>query len=108
MTKTRSLACFVVAPGGLDNLSLALAAGKTGATGIVDLEYTSDFKAAANTIRQATGTETTRWGVKLAAQAFSHWKNLFDELPNTLTTVILTSISPSTLREQIRYLRSNK
>ena len=108
MTKTRSLTCFVVAPGGLENLALALAAGRSGATGIVDLEYAADLKSAANSIRQAVGTETARWGVKLAAPAFSHWKNLFDELPNTLNTVILASISPSTLREQVRFLRSKK
>ena len=72
MTKTRSLTCFVIAPGGLENLPLALAAGKSGATGIVDLEYAADLKSAANSIRQAVGTETARWGVKLAAPAFSH------------------------------------
>ena len=108
MTKTRSLACFVIAPGGLDNLPLALAAGKSGATGIVDLEYTADFKTAANAIRQAVGTETARWGMKIAGPAFGQWKNLLAELPDTLSAVFLTSIVPSTLREQVKFLRSKK
>lgn len=94
----------VVAPAGLINQSMIVAASRAGALGILDLEYVRDKTLAQDAFKNLTDLMSSEWGIKLDGYAFSFWSELLLELPIQIRTVILTYSDPQSLALHVKAL----
>ena len=82
--------------------TLAIAASRAQCTGVLDLEYTTDKQAARAAITRLSRYARYEFGVKLDSRATVFWREVMRDLPEQLTTVILTNVNDQLLRKQVK------
>ena len=98
---------LVVPPGGTRNAALAISAARSGATGIIDLEYEACAEATRGPVARAAARGPGRLGVKIDGYRFDEWRELLVEFSSDLATVLLTFSSARSLRPQVSFLREH-
>lgn len=101
----RTFQVIALTPPGLIDPSIAIAASRTGATGILDLEYATDDTAAQDAVNRLAAHGRERIGVKLGGRATDFSAKITLTLPESISTVILTYSDPDQLFAQTRTLR---
>lgn len=94
----RTFQFMVYTPAGSADPSIAIAAGRAGGLGVVDLEYVEDEKTALAAVRAVSRHAAIRFGIKLNGEHAQFVTLLSGQLPPNLSTVIITPAKPQTLR----------
>jgi NAD(P)H-dependent flavin oxidoreductase YrpB (nitropropane dioxygenase family) len=89
---------------GMPKPAVAIAAGRAGGLGVLDLEYTRDKSAAIEAIRQLCHHTQGTCGIKLDSADGKFFNDLMSSLPAGLKAVILTCSDAQKLRRQIQAL----
>jgi malonyl CoA-acyl carrier protein transacylase len=97
---------FIVAtPPGLADPSLAIAASRAGAIGVLDLQFAADTARALTAVeilgRQAHG----RCGIKLDSCESPLYDRVLSELPDRISVIVLSPIDPTLVADRVRALR---
>ena len=100
---------FIVAtPPGLADPTLAIAASRSGAVGLLDLQFVTDTARALTAVeilaRQAHG----RCGIKLDSCASPLNERILSELPDQISIVVLSPIDPTPVADRVRALHARR
>ena len=101
----RTFQVIALTPPGLIDPSIAIAASRTGATGILDLEYATNDTAAQEAVKRLAAYGRERTGVKLGGWATDFSAKITPTLPESISVVILTHSDPDQLFAQTQTLR---
>lgn len=96
---------IVVTPAGLADPSLAIAASRAGALGVVDLQFLDDIERAIAAVRLLAHQSRGRWGIKLDSRASPLYDHVLSELPPGISAVILSPTAPERMPECVHALR---
>ena len=91
-------------PGGVDP-SVAIAASRAGATGVLNLEFTSDLEAARGALARLARLGRGRLGVKLGTAGLQAARRLAEELPDAVELVMIGVGEPDETRAVAETLR---
>jgi acyl transferase domain-containing protein/NAD(P)H-dependent flavin oxidoreductase YrpB (nitropropane dioxygenase family) len=105
MTPMRIPGAIALTPPTLADPSIAIAASRAGALGILDLEYLGDETLADQAIDALTRHARGGWGVKLPGEANAPVSRILARLPEHLTAVLFTAGTAESLEEHVRGLR---
>lgn len=105
MMAPRPFQVIVLTPPALTDSSLAIAASRAGATGILDLEYLRDERTAQEAVTRLAAYGRGHIGVKLGGWATDFFAKVTPTLPESLSVVILTYSDPDQLFSQTQALR---
>lgn len=101
----RKFELAVIAPGGLINQKIVIAACRAGALGILDLEHTRDKQEALIALENIAVNIPGNFGIKLDGYAFEFWSELLLELPKATQSAVLTYSDKNSLKVQVEALR---
>ena len=90
---------------GLMRPSIAVATHRASGLGILDFEHVRDQVAAVEAIQRMSRLANSRFGIKLSGDAPELLGCVIANLPDNLSTVILTSDRPRELQERVGFLR---
>ena len=85
------LGVLVLTPPALLDPSIAIAASRAGATGVLDLEWTCDVDEAVEAVTTLVRLSRASCGVRLGADAPDVARAILRTLPDTVDTIVLTS-----------------
>lgn len=94
-------------PGRPDS-TIAIAASLAQCLGVLDLEYTIDKQAARAAIQRLARYARCEFGVKLDSRANVFWAEVIHDLPEKLTTAVLTNSNDQLLSKQVKELHKQK
>jgi NAD(P)H-dependent flavin oxidoreductase YrpB (nitropropane dioxygenase family) len=89
---------------GMPKPAVAIAAGRAGGLGVLDLEYTRDKSAAIEAITQLCHYAQGKCGIKLDSADSQFFNEIMSQLPAGLKAVILTFSDAQKLRRQVQVL----
>jgi len=96
---------IALTPPGLADPSVAIAAARAGALGVLDLEYTTDVQVALAAIAKLVHHARQSCGIKLNSRADEFMAYVTADLPEQVEVVILTAGAPHHLPHQVEALR---
>jgi acyl transferase domain-containing protein/NAD(P)H-dependent flavin oxidoreductase YrpB (nitropropane dioxygenase family) len=99
---------IALTPPGLTDPSVATAAARAGAWGVLDLEYTTDVDVARSIIGRLVRDARRSFGIKFDGRADEFMAQVISELPDEAALVILTASAPDQLGQQIQALRQQE
>jgi len=108
MAKKKDFEYVVIAPGGMKNTELALAAARQGVLGVIDLQYEQDVTAVRKNLANKLPGCAGKVGLKISSCSSQEWLALVLNLSKHLDTVILASPHTSLTAEWARYLKRKK
>ncbi len=93
---------IVYTPPGPPEPAIAIAASRAHCIGVLDLEYTTDKKAALAAIKRMAEYASYEFGIKLDSHSEVFWREVIGDLPEKLSWVILTNGSEHLLLNQVK------
>jgi len=81
---------------------MAIAASRADCIGVLDLEYTTDKKAALAAIKKLAKDAGHGFGIKLDSRSDEFWLEVIRDMPEELSLVILTNSSEHLLMNQVK------
>jgi acyl transferase domain-containing protein/NAD(P)H-dependent flavin oxidoreductase YrpB (nitropropane dioxygenase family)/NAD(P)-dependent dehydrogenase (short-subunit alcohol dehydrogenase family) len=103
-----SLSYFVVTPPGLPDSSLAIAACRAGACGLLDLEFTSAGPALQAPVERLERFATGPFGIKIGPDSEAIVSQFAGHLPSGLAWVLLGGGDHPTLAEWVSFFRRHR
>jgi hypothetical protein len=95
--------------------SIALGACRAGALGVLDFEFVRDYDSIWRAIQLLNGAVRTPFGIKIDGDSPDCARivarivaRVVEDVPDNLKTVILTSVRPSELQENVRLLQGKR
>lgn len=101
----RTFEVIALTPPGLVDPAVAIAAGRAGATGVLDLEYATNEQTARDAVTKLAAYGRNRLGVKLSGQTTDLFVKTASTLPESLSVIILAYSDPDQLLRQFHTIR---
>lgn len=102
----QNFSIIAITPAGAVDPSLAIAACRAGARGVLDLEYAGSLSAAVEALEQLERFTSSPFGIKISPACVDLLAAILPKLPQRLSAVILTRGNPDQLRSTIEALHS--
>lgn len=102
----RNFQFIALTPPGLTDPTIAVAASRSGAWGVLDLEYCADEQSAIHAVGEIARSAATTCGVKLSGSNQEFLSRVVENLPQKIGIVLLTSVASEDIGSLIGSLRS--
>lgn len=99
---------IVVTPPGLADPSLAIAASRAGALGVLDLQFVGDTHRALAAVHTLARQSRGRCGIKFDSRASPLFDRVLSELPQGISVAILSPTDPERVLECVSALRARQ